>query len=63
MIDASNKGLPANKKFLADVQSAVVRVKQKNSWKPSKWYKPSSLACLRNMYFTRMGAEQDITGE
>ena len=63
MIDASSKGLPANKKFLADVQSAIVRVRQKNSWKPSKWYKPSSLACLRNMYFTRMGAEQDITGE
>lgn len=63
MIDASTKGLPANKKFLADVQSAVVRVRQKNSWKHSKWYKPSSLACLRNMYFTRMGAEQDITGE
>lgn len=63
MINNTAKGLPANKKFLADVQSAIVRVNTNNRRKGSKWYKPSSLVCMRNMYFARVGAEQDITSE
>lgn len=59
LMDNATKNLPDNKKFLVDVMSAIERYDVLSSRKPSKWYKPSSFHCLRNMYFTRMGAEQD----
>jgi len=59
MVDNATKNLPDNKRFLVDVMSAIERYDKINSRKPSKYYKPSSFRCLRNMYFTRMGAEMD----
>lgn len=59
LMDNATKNLPDNKKFLVDVMSAIERYDKISSRKPSRWYKPSSFHCLRNMYFTRMGAEQD----
>lgn len=61
LINNNNSNLPANKKFLVDVMSAIERNEQLNRRKPSKWYKPSSLHCMRNMYFTRTGAPTDTT--
>ena len=61
LINNSAKELPANRKFQSDVMSAIERVDLLSQRKGSNFYKPSSLACLRNMYFTRIGAEQDNT--
>ena len=31
-----------------------------DNYKPSKWYKPSSSRCIRQMYFIRVGVERDV---
>ena len=59
LINNSNSNLPANKKFLSDVMSAIERKSIIDSRKGSTYYKPSGLHCMRQMYFVRMGAEQD----
>lgn len=61
IINNANSNLPANKKFLNDLMRAVERYDMQNSRKGSRYYKPSSLKCMRNMYFTRCGAPQDST--
>ena len=61
LINNSNNNLPEYKKFQVDVMSAIERYDILHKRKGSKYYKPSSLHCMRNMYFTRMGAEQDTT--
>ena len=48
-MDNATKNLPDNKKFLVDVMSAIERYDKISSRKPSRWYKPSSFHCLRNM--------------
>ena len=59
LVDNSTKKLPDNKKFLVDVMSAVERKNARDRRKSSPYYKPSSFKCMRNMYFTRVGAERD----
>lgn len=59
MMDNATKNLPANKKFLVDVMSAIERYSAQTSRKPSVWYKPSSFTCMRGMYFTRTSAPTD----
>lgn len=59
LIDKSNSELPENKRFLNDVMTAIERYAEMTSRKPSVWYKPSSLNCMRNMYFTRISAPTD----
>lgn len=61
LINNSNNNLPEYKKFQLDVMSAIERYDILHKRKGSRYYKPSSLHCMRNMYFTRMGAEQDTT--
>lgn len=61
MIEQSETGLPDNKQFTHDVMSCVERSNPRH--KGSKWYKPSSLNCMRNMYFTRIGMDQDPQSE
>lgn len=51
--------LPDNKQFLSDVMSAIETDSKNKSRKPSTYYKPSSMNCARNMYFTRQGATVD----
>lgn len=57
--NAVTKDLPDNKKFVVDLMSAIERSDAIGKRKPSKWYKPSSLHCMRDMYFTRCGADLD----
>ena len=61
LINNNQPELPANKKFLADVMSCIERTEQEGRRKGSNYYKPSGLKCMRQMYFVRMGAEQDTT--
>ena len=59
IINNASSTLPDNKKFLVDIMSAIERSNAIHRRKGSTWYKPSSLACMRDMYFTRCGADQD----
>lgn len=59
LINNSAPQLPANKKFLADIMSCIERVDKQHTRQGSTYYKPSSLHCMRNMYFTRTGAPID----
>lgn len=61
IINSSTQNLPANKKFLNDLMRGVERYNMQTSRKGSRYYKPSGLKCMRQMYFVRMGAEQDTT--
>lgn len=63
IIESSVSKLPDNKKFLNDVMRAVETNAIKTRRRGSSYYKPSSMKCQRNMYFTRTGAEQDETPE
>lgn len=59
LINNNKPQLPANKKFLSDVMSCIERMEQEGRRTGSNYYKPSSLHCMRNMYFTRTRAPQD----
>lgn len=56
-----NEDRPLNRVFLQDVMMAIEDHKKKNSRTPSKTYKPSSMKCMRQMYFMRSGAPTDVT--
>lgn len=58
-ITTSRQGRPLNKVFLTDVMTAIEKYDRLNSHKPSEWYKPSSLNCLRQMYFMRTKTDVD----
>ena len=59
LINTRKPELPPNKKFLFDVMSCIERCDKEDRRKGSNYYKPSSLHCMRNMYFTRTKAPQD----
>lgn len=59
LINNNQPELPANRKFLVDVMSCIERIEKMGRRKGSNYYKPSSLHCMRNMYFTRTKAPQD----
>lgn len=45
--------------FIKDLKWSIEETARKNDYKPSKKYKPSSLKCIRNMYYQRTGADLD----
>lgn len=59
LVEAAARKQPINKAFLADVMSAIEVLDQKGRRKPSQTYKPSSLVCLRQMYFQVTGETPD----
>jgi len=59
LIDAANAALPPEQSFLADLKRSIEMTEEKNSHKPSQTYKPSSMNCIRNMYYQIIGAEPD----
>lgn len=46
-------------RFVTDLYSSMEISENKNKRLPSKTYKPSSMICPRNMYFQRIGEEQE----
>lgn len=58
LIDVASNSLPIEQAFLEDLKLSIV--KNKKTRKPSTYYKPSSLACIRNMYYQRTGT--DVNG-
>lgn len=59
LIDSAKNQLPPEQDFLNDLKRSIEMTENKNQRKPSKTFKPSSMNCIRNMYFQVVGAEQD----
>lgn len=61
LINSVNKELPIEQQFLADLKRSIELQDMKNSRMPSQTYKPSSMQCIRNMYYQVTGHPQDAT--
>ena len=61
LIEAVKTELPVEQDFLNDLKRSIEMSNDKNKRKPSMTYKPSSMNCIRNMFYQRTGAEQDET--
>jgi hypothetical protein len=59
LIDVANTQLTPEQSFLADLKRSIELEDEKNARKPSQTYKPSSMNCIRNMYYQRTGVEGD----
>lgn len=57
LVDAATEELPVESQFLNDLKASIELSDNKQKRKPSRSYKPSSLHCIRNMYFQITGAE------
>ena len=59
LVDAAKEELPVEQQFLNDLKASIEIQDSKGARKPSQSYKPSSLHCIRNMYFQITGAKGD----
>lgn len=57
LLELQTKEVPVEESFLADLKRSIELSDKKNSRKPSQTYKPSSMNCLRNMYYQVTGVE------
>lgn len=57
LIDAATHEEPVEKTFLRELQKSIEMTDDKNRRLPSQTYKPSSLGCIRNMYYQVTGQE------
>ena len=58
LIEQTQVEVPIEQQFLADLERSIEIQSKKDSRVPSQTYKPSSMHCIRNMYFQVTGAEQ-----
>lgn len=59
MIDMAKEELPVQEAFLGDLKRSIEKEDEAGRRKPSQYYKPSSMNCIRNMYYQRVGKEPD----
>lgn len=59
LIEAATNQLPVEQAFLADFTTAIEKLDLEEARTPSRHYKPSSMSCIRNMFFQKMGEETD----
>lgn len=59
LIAAAKNELPIEQQFVNDLKTSIEKQHENQKRKPSKSYKPSSLTCIRNMYFQIIGEEQE----
>ena len=59
LIQSAVKTVPVEQSFLTDLEYTVTKMDAAKGRTPSKSYKPSSLKCIRNMYYQRIGQPQD----
>jgi len=57
LIEAAVETLPPNESFLRELTATIER--GQDDYIPSKTYKPSSMKCIRNMYFQVTGEKPD----
>lgn len=58
LLDRANTVVPVEQQFLEDLKRSIEISDVKNRRKPSQSFKPSSMNCMRQMYYTVMGYEQ-----
>lgn len=61
MIDLAKESFLPEQSFLNDLKRSIELTETKNARRPSKTYKPSSMQCIRNMYYQVTGKEPDET--
>lgn len=59
LIEQAKGNLSPEQSFLADLKKSIEIEADKESRKPSQSYKPSSMNCIRNMYYQMIGAEPE----
>lgn len=59
LIEGVQKDTPVERSFLLDLERSIELDDMNSSRIPSKTYKPSSMKCLRNMWYQVTGAERD----
>lgn len=59
LIEAANAKVPDEQLFLLELKRTIEQENEKQARLPSLTYKPSSMKCIRNMYYQRIGAERD----
>lgn len=59
LIDSVKEVLPPEKDFLNDLKRSIEITDEKGRRKASQTYKPSSMTCIRNMYYQRIGQDAD----
>lgn len=57
LIEQAKDELTPDQSFLVDLKHSIEAEDKKSARKPSQTYKPSSMKCIRNMYFQVTGAE------
>lgn len=55
----TKQGLTVEQSFLNDLERSIEATAVKGYRKPSQFYKPSSMNCIRNMYYQRIGQEAE----
>ena len=61
MVEATQADVPVENAFLTDLQRSIEMDAVKEARKPSQSYKPSSMNCIRNMWYQVTGAEPDVS--
>lgn len=59
LIDAAKEDVTPEQSFLGDLKRSIEMTNNRASRPPSKSYKPSSMTCIRNMYYQVTGTPQD----
>ena len=59
LIDDAKAESPVEKSFMDDLKRSIELEDESNTRKPSKTYKPSSMNCIRNMYYQVTGVDTD----
>lgn len=57
LLDSVEGNIPVNEDFIGDLKRSIELSDIKNTKIPSKTYKPSSMKCLRSMYYQVKGIE------
>ena len=58
LLDRENNN-SVEQEFLSDLKRSIELESNERFQKPSQFYKPSSMNCIRNMWFQRMGVDPD----
>lgn len=62
LIEMSTTSMSPEKSFLADLKWSIETDAKNEARKPSAFYKPSSMNCIRSMFYTATGCDTDETG-
>ena len=59
LIEVAQESQSVEQSFLYDLKRSIELTEEKNARKPSQTYKPSSMHCMRNMWYQVTAAEPD----